>query len=266
MQDLEKQLAQAKQQLNQLRSQSGDRSPDEIESYPRPGLLVQEYEPRPRKRQRISASRDFSAVRADLRTYGRGIFKPPHSFLQQQQEPHALPGAANGKKLDLPELPPKQMADELLYLYRISFHVTFPILDWNSFSQEYESVYRQRSLRDAPQSWSALLFAVFACGTLPQSLRGGQDYSDKSRKLLDLSTDDYAVDHVRTALLTSVFLGESNRKSASWTWLGIAARIGQDLGLHIQDVKGPLIDQIAHRPVWWTIYVCDRFAHLCRKR
>lgn len=262
MQDLEKQLAQAKQQLNQLRSQSGDRSPDEPQSYPRSGLLVQEYEPRPRKRQKFSAPRDFSAVRADLRNYGRGIFKPPQPYLQQQQS-QAVPRATFAKGLDLPELPPKQVADELLYLYRISFHATFPLLDWNSFSQEYESVYRQRSLCDVSQAWSALLFAVFACGTLPQALRDGQDYSDKSRKLLDLSTDEYTVDHVRTAILTSVFLGESNRKSASWMWLGIAIRIGQDIGLHVRDVKGSFIDKVVNRPVWWIVYVCDRSALVC---
>ncbi|KAL9597241.1 MAG: hypothetical protein Q9219_005284 [cf. Caloplaca sp. 3 TL-2023] len=260
VQDLEKQLAQAKQQLNQLRSQSGDRSPGEAQSHPRSGLLVQEYEPRPRKRQKISAPRDFSAVRMDLRNYGRGIFKPPQSYLQQH--PHVIHPTTVAKEADLPELPPKQVADELLYLYRISFHATFPMVDWSSFSQEYESVYRQRSLREVPQAWGALLFAVFACGTLPQSLRGGQDYSDKSRKLLDLSTDEYTVDHVRTAILTSVFLGESNRKSASWTWLGIAVRIGQDIGLHVRTIKGPFIDQIAHRPVWWTVYVCDRMVSL----
>ncbi|KAL8842225.1 MAG: hypothetical protein Q9170_000631 [Blastenia crenularia] len=260
VQDLEKQLAQAKQQLNQLRSQSGDRSPEEAQSHPRSGLLVQEYEPRPRKRQKVSAHRDFSAVRGDLRDYGRGIFKPPQSYVQQH--PHAMRRAAVAEGLELPELPPKQVADDLLYLYRISFHVTFPMLDWSSFSQEYEAVYRQRSLRDVTQAWSALLFALFACGTLPQSLHDGQDYSEKSRKLLDLSTDEYTVDHVRTAILTSVFLGESNRKSGSWTWLGIAVRIGQDIGLHIKDVKGPFIDQVIDRPVWWTVYVCDRLVSL----
>ncbi|KAL8942623.1 MAG: hypothetical protein Q9216_001536 [Gyalolechia sp. 2 TL-2023] len=260
VQDLEKQLAQAKQQLNQLRSQSGDRSPDEFQSYSRSGLLVQEYEPRPRKRQKVSASRDFSAVRADLCNYGRGIFKPPQSYLRQHSQ--EIPRLTTVKGLELPELPPKATADELLYLYRISFHVTFPMLDWSSFSQEYESVYRQNSLREVPQAWSALLFAVLACGTLPQSLRDGQGYSDQSRKLLDLSTDEYTVDHVRAAVLTSVFLGESNCKSASWTWLGIAVRIGQDIGLHIRDVKGPFIDQAASRLVWWTVYVCDRLVSL----
>lgn len=163
------------------------------------------------------------------------------------------------KRLELPELPPKHVADELLYLYRISFHATFPLLDWTNFSQEYESVYRQRSLREVPQVWGALLFAVFACGTLPRYLRDGQDYSEKARKLLDLSVDDLTLDHVRTAVLTSVFLVELNRKSAGWTWLGIAVRMGQDIGLHVSNVKGSFVDQVVDRPVWWTLYVCDRF-------
>ncbi|KAL8725469.1 MAG: hypothetical protein Q9166_007331 [cf. Caloplaca sp. 2 TL-2023] len=257
VQDLEKQLAQAKQQLSQLRPQSGDGSPDEAQPYDKSSLLIQEYEPPPRKRQKISAHQDFSAVRSDLRNYGRGIFKPPQSYLQHQS--HATSRSAIIKGLDLPDLPPKHVADELLYLYRISFHATFPLLDWTTFSQGYESVYRQRSLREVPQVWSALLFAVFACGTLPRYLRDGQDYSEKSRRLLDLSADDLTLDHVRTAVLTSVFLVEMNRKSAGWTWLGIAVRMGQDIGLQISNVRGSFIDQVVDRPVWWTAYVCDRF-------
>ncbi|KAL8906436.1 MAG: hypothetical protein Q9207_002025 [Kuettlingeria erythrocarpa] len=260
VQDLEKQLAQAKQQLNQLRSQSGDRSPDESQSYPRSGLPSQEYEGRPRKRQKISAARDFSTVRSDLRNYGRGIFKPPQSYLQQDS--HAAPRLLAARGVALPVLPPKHVADELLYFYRISFQATFPLLDWSSFEKEYEAVYRRRSLREVPQVWSALLFAVFACGTLPQSLRDGQDYSEASTKLFDLSTDDLTVDHVRAAILTSVFLVESNHKSAGWTWLGVAARIGQDIGLHVPDVKGPFLYQVTNRPVWWTVYVCDRLLSL----
>ncbi|KAI4255781.1 MAG: hypothetical protein L6R42_006562, partial [Xanthoria sp. 1 TBL-2021] len=246
VQDLEKQLAQAKQQLSQLRPQSGEGSPDEAQPYDRSSLLIQEYEPPPRKRQRISAPQDFSAVRSDLRNYGHGIFKPPKSYLEQQ--PRAKFRSAVSKGLDFSELPQKHVADELLYLYRISFHATFPLLDWTTFSQEYESVYRQKSLREVPQVWSALLFAVFACGTLPRYLRDGQEYSDKSRKLLDLSADDLTRDHVRTAVLTSVFLVELNRKSAGWTWLGIAIRMGQDIGLHMSNVKGSYIDQVVDRP------------------
>ncbi|KAL9605574.1 MAG: hypothetical protein Q9179_001232 [Wetmoreana sp. 5 TL-2023] len=256
VQDLEKQLAQAKQQLSQLRPQSGDGSPEEGPSYSRSDLLIQEYEPPPRKRQKISAPLDFSAVRSDLLNYGHGIFKPPRSF--SQQNPQIVSRIPIVRGDDLPDLPPKHVADELVYLYRISFHATFPLLDWESFSREYESVYRQRSLRESPRVWSALLFAVFACGTLPQHLRDGQDYSDRSRELMDFSSDDMTLDHVRTALLTSVFLVELNRKSAGWTWLGIAVRIGQDIGLHILNAGRPFIDQVVNRPVWWTVYVCDR--------
>ncbi|KAL8852548.1 MAG: hypothetical protein Q9221_002544 [Calogaya cf. arnoldii] len=260
VQDLEKQLAQAKQQLNQLRPQSGDGSPDEAQPDDRPSLLIQEYEPQPRKRQKISAQQDFSAVRSDLRNYAHGIFKPPKSYLEQQPRAKFRPAGTTG--LDFSDLPPKQVADELLYLYRISFHATFPLLDWTTFNQEYESVYRKQSLQEIPQAWSALLLAVFACGTLPRYLRDGPEYSEKSRNLLDLSADDLTLDHVRTAVLTSVLLVELNRKSAGWTWLGIAVRMGQDIGLHVSDVKGSYIDQVVGRPVWWTVYVCDRLLSL----
>ncbi|KAL9589488.1 MAG: hypothetical protein Q9203_001727 [Teloschistes exilis] len=260
VQDLEKQLAQAKQQLSQLRPQSGDGSPDEGPGYSRSGLLIQEYEPPSRKRQRLHAPQDFSSVRSDLCNYGRGIFKPPRSYAQR--ELHTVPSALPAKEVDLPELPRKSEADELLYLYRVSFHATFPLFDWESFSEEYESIYRNESLRGASRIWVALLYAVFACGTLPRHLLDGQDYSETSRKLLDLSTDDLTLDHVRTALLTSVFLVELNRKSAGWTWLGIAIRIGQDLGLHVPSVGGQMIDQVVSRPVWWIAYVCDRLLSL----
>ncbi|KAL9615196.1 MAG: hypothetical protein Q9167_000403 [Letrouitia subvulpina] len=259
VQDLEKQLAHARQQLSQLQSQKSDSPEAGLNTRHRINSQAHRYESGPRKRLKTSSHEDFSKIGSDLVYYGHGIFKPPLSINQKRNTAASFP---NLKVMDLPQLPPKQIADDLLSMYRISFHATFPLVDWNTFCQDYESAYRQGSLQRAPQIWSALFFAVLACGTLCNSLRNGKDFLDQSQKLFDHTADDFTLDHVRTALLNSVFLVELNHKSAGWIWLGVAIRMGQDIGLHHEHFKGAFMDQVVNRPVWWTTYVCDRLLSL----
>jgi len=105
--------------------------------------------------------------------------------------------------------------------------------------------------------WGALLFAVFACGTLHRSWTEGQRYLGISGSLIDLWTEDLTLDHARTALLSSIFLVEMNLISAGWTWIGYAVRISFDIGLHCELGTWPPIEAEMRRCVWWCVYSCD---------
>lgn len=143
-----------------------------------------------------------------------------------------------------------------------------PILHWPTFEQEYTSVYEAGSLHAISPIWTSLLFSVLAVGVLfstePSVSRPhtGKEFIETSRQLLDLWNDDFVIDHARTAILTSVFLAELNLKSAAWTWLASAVRIGQDIGLHCETGPWPLIEGEMRRRVWWGIYVWDRHMSL----
>lgn len=257
VQDLEKQLAQSRQQVqqlqqfHQLRSGGKGSSPMETDT-PRPvSRAFSDIGASPPTQRRPPAMLQLSRVRSNLRNHGCGVVKPPPLYCQSQ--------ADASSKLRPPDLPPRNVADRLLNQYYATMHSNLPIIHWPSFLQQFEAVYnRRRHLDSASSDWIALLFAVFACGTLHPTMQNGQEYLEISRGLSDPWTDDYTLDHARSTLLASIYLTETNRKSAAWTWLGSCIRISQDIGLHHELGPWSEVEGEMRRRVWWSIYVWDR--------
>ncbi|KAI9849118.1 MAG: hypothetical protein M1837_005348 [Sclerophora amabilis] len=262
VQDLEKQLSQARHQLNHLRSVMKENGPAHSDptSSLHPALNLPEVGSHPQRRQRPSISRDLTHLRANLRNYGRGVFEPPPPYRQVGSQPPFFP--------PLPDLPAKRIADHLLTQYRSTVHALIPILHWPSFYQVYEAVYSDGTLRNVAPVWSSLFFSVLACGVLhtvdPSISRpdDGKVYIELSRRLTDFWNDEFTIDHARSALLTSVFLTELNLKSAAWAWLGSTIRISQGIGLHCETGPWPAIEGEMRRRVWWGVYVWDRLLSL----
>lgn len=263
VQDLEKQIAQVKRENVQLRSMLNIREGQmdvDSEGPQQNSLQLPEIGSHPKRRKRPPPPHDLSRVRANIRNFGRGIFKPPAPYRQIGSQAHFSPPQ--------PDLPPKHMADHLLSSYYASVHVIMPILHWPTFEQEYDAVYKAGSLHGVPPVWSSLLFAILAVGVLfstePSIHRPhkGKDFIEISRRLIDLWNDEFVIDHARAAILTSIFLTEMNLKSAAWTWLASAVRISQDIGLHAETGPWPMIEGEMRRRVWWGIYVWDRHMSL----
>jgi hypothetical protein len=269
VQDLEKQVSQMKKENAHLRGlmnmREGQMDVDTDE--PRQiALQLPAVGSHPEGRQRPQPAHDLSRVQKNLRNYCRGIFKPP--------APHRRIGSQAHFNPPCPDLPPKQMADNLLSSYYASIHTVIPILHWPSFNREYEAVYKMGSLHAVPPVWSSLFFAVLAVGvvfstdnSIQRTIRG-KEFIETSRMLLDMWNDEFTIDHARAAILTSIFLSEINMRSAAWVWLGSSVRISQDIGLHhgSSGGSGSVIDHEMRRRVWWGIYVWDRLTSLemCR--
>ncbi|KAI9814165.1 MAG: hypothetical protein M1827_003331 [Pycnora praestabilis] len=258
VQDLEKQLAHARQQLHHLQYAMKDKGT--MKSTPeanhhQPALDLPELGSHPRRRKRGAAFAHFQRVRVNLRDYSRGIYRIPALY-----QP---PGLSSSSAPTLPELPPKHLADHILNQYSLSVHLVLPVLHWPTFCREYEEVYRAGTLRGVPLVWGALFFAALGCGVLHtvdpliHRRHDGKAYIQASRTLTDLWENNFTIDHVRVALLTSVFLGETNLRSAAWTWLGSSVRISQDIGLHCDTRSGSIIDVEMRRRVWWCVYAWD---------
>lgn len=267
VQDLEKQITQMKRENTHLRHLMSMREGQmvaemEMPSHATPSLP--EIGSHPKRRQRPPLPHDLSRVRANVRNFGRGLIKPPAAYRQA--------GTQMYSNAPRPDLPPKHIADNLLEAYYKTIHITIPILHWPTFQQEYEDVYRARSLHNVPAVWSAMLFAVFAVASLfstSPSIRrpdDGKKWIETALGLVDLWSDEFVIDHVRNALLTSIFLTEINLKSAAWTWLGSSVRIAQDIGLHQETGPWPTIEGEMRHRVWWGVYVWDRLFSLemCR--
>ncbi|TGZ79346.1 hypothetical protein EX30DRAFT_308958 [Ascodesmis nigricans] len=256
VQDLEKQLASVKRELEEFRKNQPDGSPGMGSSIDTPSIMMPDAG---QKRQRLHApplSQNRPAVLSHLRDYGRGVFKPPPPYrLIGEQKPFQRP---------VLELPPPEVGNALLSSYYQAIHRILPIVHWPQFVSQYDEVQNQKDTSNLSPSWASILFAVFACGimhTTDPDIRKyyhGEIYMQYSRMLTDVFNDEFTIEHAVSALLTSVFMVEINHKSAAWTWLGVAVRIAQDVGLHRESGPWPTVEGEMRRRVWWGIYVWDR--------
>ncbi|EWC47102.1 hypothetical protein DRE_03471 [Drechslerella stenobrocha 248] len=255
VQDLEKQLAQAKAQIQYLKSISRNASADSSSDV---NLNIPEIGVDPPKRTPLPPNPDLSNIRSHLRDHCRGVYRPP--------PPYRLNGKQKDFSPHMPELPPRPVADHLLAQFNATVHNIMPILHWPTFVSACESLYQMNDLTKVEPSWLSTFFAVLSCGllfTADKSILAmypdrGKGFSVISRQLTDLFNDEFVIDHVRAALLMAVYLTEINCKSAAWTWLGSTVRIAQDIGLHRETGPWPVIEGEMRRRVWWGVYVFDR--------
>ena len=252
VQDLEKQLAQARRQLHELRSVAKEIDNPRQVAQPHTEKLLFGSEATLGQRSKPSVNQDLSRVRASLHRVGAGLFKPPYPYNLTSPRQRL-------SRSELPELPPRYAAEQILAQYRASFHTTLPILHWPSFITQYEAIYSQDSLHGVPRIWGALFFAVLGCGTLERIRQDGIRYLEVSKSLVNTWDEEISLDHVRCALLTSIILIEMNQKSAGWVCLGTAVRMAQDIGLHCEAKSWPSAEDEMRRRAWWSIYMCDRY-------
>ena len=92
----------------------------------------------------------------------------------------------------------------------------------------------------------------------PRKLRDGKEYLTKATSMIDFWQDELSFDQAKFCFLLSTFLLEINAKSASLIWLGSAARIAQDIGLHAETGPWPIVEQEMRRRIWYSIYAFDR--------
>lgn len=260
VQDLEKQLKTTEHQLSLVRSgmlrpDNHMMDSDEGDQQPQIKLPALSWTPSPRVRPPID--QDFSRARTNFSRHGGGVVKVPMSY-----RPKGSESVVTG---DAPPLPPKAVADELLRKYFTFVHSVLPILNWSTFTEEYEKLYRAGSLLGVSSEWAAVLFAVFACGAIHNLDHNreeqGKEYVRISCGIIDVWQDNFNLDRVRAALLASVFLYEVNSKSASWVWIGSAVRVAQEVGLHIAAPRQSGIDAETRKRLWWCLYLWDRFVH-----
>ena len=258
VQDLERQLFQAQRQVDHLRSmvsketlsigQCGGSPSQSMLDLPPVGLP-------PQRRPKHRIAQDFSDVRSNLRMFSGSLLKAPAPYRRVRSQ--------QGLPLELPDLPPKQIADRLRDQYFNHVHLQFPILHKPTFYAEYDKVYREGTIGGMRRGWGAVLFCVLACGTVhtldPNRLQAGKEYLTKGTAMIDFWQDELSVDQAKMAFLASIFLTEINLKSAAWAWLGSAARLAQDVGLHVETGPWPVVEGEMRRRIWYSIYAFDRF-------
>lgn len=255
VQDLERQLHDARLQLDRVRALEQRNEPALDLGFDSPSQIISELPTAgksPRRMLKARTPQDLGQARRNLSDYGRGLLKPPVVGVQS---------ALIQRVVNLPPLPTRSAADQILQYYVECIHRQFPVLHWPSFHQNYLSVY-ERGLASMPRDWVGLLFAILACGSVcmrePRSLVQGQEFLDQALSVLDMCEDNITTNQAAVGFLASMFLTETNRKSAAWLWLGSAIRAAQDLGLHVQGGQWQVVEGEMRKRIWYSLYAWDR--------
>ncbi|KXX77965.1 Transcriptional activator protein acu-15 [Madurella mycetomatis] len=259
VQDLEKQMERVRRENNSLRRMLQDRDGrqfdmdvDGVEQLP---LQLPEIGLAPKRKTRPAGIHDLARARSNLRSFSRGIWKPPGPY---------RPSPASDMRDFQQMLPPRQTAEVLLQSFYMSTHSMTPILHWNTFTRQIDSLYRPGSPGRATQAFMSVFFAVLAVGRL-FTIECDQNpaYSaiqllETARTLIDPWSDEYELDDARALVLITIALNELNLKSAARIWLSNAVSLAHDLGLYTEPGPGPFIEAEMRRRTWWTIYILDR--------
>lgn len=165
-------------------------------------------------------------------------------------------------EVEFPLLPTRAVAEQYLDSYFKYIHQQFPVLHRENFQEQIARAYNNPTSEDVALEQMAVFFAVLACGALltgdSSRLQEAQRYSNTAVSTLDHLKNELSIEHAIVAFLTSVFLAELNQKPAGWIQLGIAMRIAQVRGLHIErDTCSPVEGEM-RKQIWHSFCVWDR--------
>ena len=255
VQDLERQLQTAKQQIGQLKGMLQDNGSASSQSSIISNLVVPDTGHIRDRSVLPRATGNFFKVRRNIRNYGRGVFKPPHAF--------RTPGAQNVYSDRGPVLPPRHVVDHLLSRYRTAMHPNQPVLHWPTFQLEVDEIYRSGSFKGIRKPWIGTFFSILACASLVIDHDMAQEvnalhFVELAMMHINTFSDDVTIDHARAALMISIYFMETNRRSAAWIWLGSAVRTAQESGLHVEHGNVSPMQAELRKRTWWSVYNWDR--------
>lgn len=150
-----------------------------------------------------------------------------------------LPFLPKPEQLDLP---PKYVADLLVGLYFNHLHYTFPVLYKPYFMEQCQRIYSRQGDKSADGKFLSVFFAVCACASsllsADTSSSGfpGIDYYEKALLLHFASIGQASLEKVQCLALLAMCTAGWNTLSTSWNYTGQAARVAQDLGMHLSSL------------------------------
>ena len=259
VQDLQSQLAELRQENTHLRTRTSDRSSMEIDRVQTPNHRPEPPALSPNTMQRLQPPplRNFDSVRRNIQIHSQGVF---------DVHPQLIPATSlDPPRNSIPELPPRADFARISRSYLDSIHEVYPILHWPTFQHEVDRVYQSKSFHGMEREWIGLFFAVLACGALrsstavfnPSSGEKAPAYFDVASQALTHPLQTTSVASTKLALLLSIYASESNMNNVSSSWLALAVRSAQTLGLHLE-VGRSAIEGEMQRRLWWSIYTWER--------
>lgn len=193
----------------------------------------------------------------------------------------AVPLHLRMSEVDDYHLPPRHVADHLLDLYYTRAHCLYPYLHWPTLMSAYRLLWLSESEMKAaaplsgvgiggpqcsqPVFYCALnaifaLGAQFSSGSMKERKARARPYARRARHLLRLDyLDRGELALVQALLIMAHYLQSTNLPSRCWSVAGVAYRMAQGLGLHIElgEKLGSALYREMRRRVWYGCVCLD---------
>ncbi|KUJ10759.1 uncharacterized protein LY89DRAFT_710532 [Mollisia scopiformis] len=173
-------------------------------------------------------------------------------------------------------LPTKEVADAYIEIYFFTIHIAYPFLNKPSFMVRYARFWTGDVEADEGPSWLPLLYTIFAIGAYYTSFPRGEnanvqahlDYFGQAMSLSNSMMTDCTLENVQMLIAQCFFLLAMGQTDRCWNTLGLAIRVAQSIGLHVQDSREKpltgltILEQETIRRTWYSLYVLDRLLAL----
>ncbi|RDW71451.1 hypothetical protein BP6252_08014 [Coleophoma cylindrospora] len=196
----------------------------------------------------------------------------PHNVMQSYDG--SIPLLERGIAL---ELPPRELADFYIDTYFSTIHIAYPFISKLAFMERYENFWAKNSAPGSGEnSWLSLFYTLLAIGayydSFPRSnnveTRTHLQYFAQALSFGDSMMTDCTLANVQALVAQCFFLLATGQTDRCWNTLGLAIRVGQSIGLYIEDkLKRPkssasIEQQETMRRTWYSMYVLDRLIAL----
>ncbi|KAJ6038242.1 fungal-specific transcription factor domain-containing protein [Penicillium canescens] len=174
--------------------------------------------------------------------------------------------------LDL--LPVRKVADSYLKCFWDIPHSVFPILHKPAFMQFYRHIWEPATLTEMPETIDdlvmlATLNLVLAIGCrfsaivhIGSRTSTSDHFYQRARKIVSVDALDVAsLPVVQMLLLTALHLQSTMYSSRCWNLVGLAIRVAQSLGLHLDrsdSISSNQLEREMRRRIWYTCVTLER--------
>ncbi|KAF8874834.1 fungal-specific transcription factor domain-containing protein, partial [Infundibulicybe gibba] len=192
-------------------------------------------------------------------------------------------GAATNEEDEfVSRLPPPELQDHLLNLYFTYVHPSFPIIHKRSFFETFRLVPKAPFNRRRRRVPTLLLLAMYALAARyadntsnPPPTDGsmmweaGDDYLNSAKNILDITYASSRPSTCQALLLMGYREVGIGAMAGAWTYVGMAIRMAQDLGMHRSadgwaraGLGGPLFGEwelIERKRIWYGCVIMDKY-------
>lgn len=265
MQDLQNQLADAKDQISHLEAllRKHNISYDSRQSTEERFPPIAEV-PVPISEGRPSSpfvnDGKLNKIQKDVRKYSQGIYDVPRSDTRPMSSAEVSTNEF--------QLPARPAVEKLIAQFYDTMQTTFPILHWSTFTDAINGLYLRNTFVGLPRVWAALFFSVLACGSCQTTNSGtpgcdprtnGRQFAETSMRILSDSVEHLHPDHMRATLFNARYLREQNERGRAWACIGTVLRAAHEWQMYNEPNSRPDFEQEDRQRVLLGLVAFERY-------